>query len=214
MELGQALVKELEVRPGDDTLTRWMAHYIAELIEGIETASVEARPVMLAKCADTILLLWKHRHELPNGKRPFEELEPILRAIESLDPSDDTPRYFRSVRSSIGAEDNTEAKKWLELVEGLDCSAKLLIRYCLMQASQHALDKSAEWVKLSELAGLEDEIAFPVIRLIASETEMAKTDEPSDRERKLLEDRLARLKGFKKMTDALVSELQLKLRQR
>lgn len=40
-----------------------------------------------------------HRAAFPNGKRPFEDLEPVMRAIESLDPEDDTPRYFRSARA-------------------------------------------------------------------------------------------------------------------
>ena len=105
LDLGRALVEELGLDPGVDTLSRWMAHYIAELIEDAETAKVENRPAKLAKCADAIIGLWERRHRLPNGKRPFEDLEPILRALESLDPADDTPRYFRSPRE---AADETE----------------------------------------------------------------------------------------------------------
>lgn len=212
LEIGRALIKELGLDPGDDTLSRWMAHYIAELIEGAETATVEDRQEKLAKCAETILSLWKHRYELPNGKRPFEEFEPIYRAIESLDPDNDTPRYFRPVRNAADkSEENDGARKWLELADGLDYSAKLLIRYCLEQASQDALDKSQEWVKLAEVAGLEDGIDSPVIRFVTAEKEIdvqARTDE---RTRKLLEDRIDRLNAFKKMADALASNLRRKL---
>ena len=212
MELGRALVKELGLDSGDDTLSHWMAHYIAELIDGVETASAEERPEKSAKCAEAILSLWKHRHELPSGKRPFEDVEPILRSIESLDPADDTPRYFRSVRNANDiTEDNSEVTKWLELADGLDYSAKLLIRYCLMQASQDALDKSKEWVKLAEFAGLEDEIDLPVIRFITKESKLTKSSEPDDREQKLLEDRVNRLDGFMKMADVLASDMRLKL---
>jgi hypothetical protein len=190
-----------------------MAHYIAELIDGAETACAEERPEKLAKCADAILSLWEHRHKLPNGKRPFEDLEPIIRAIESLDPADDTPRYFRSVRNAIDkTEENTGARKWLELAEGLDYSAKVLIRYCLEQASQDALDKSKEWVKLAEVAGLEDGIDFPVIRFITAESKLSKADEANERDRQLLEDRISRLNAFKKMADALASDLRRKLK--
>ncbi|MRR06436.1 MAG: hypothetical protein EG828_05745 [Deltaproteobacteria bacterium] len=215
MEIGRALIKELALEPGDDTLCRWMAHYIAELIEGAETATEADRPDKLAKCSEIILALWQHRYELPNGKRPFEEFEPIFRAIESLAPDDDTPRYFRSVRNASDKADiNAESKKWLELAEGLDYSAKILIRYCLEQASQYALDKSQEWVKLAEHAGLEDGIEFPVIRLITAENELVNESETDERARKLLEDRINRLNAFKEMADSLASDMRRKLEEK
>ena len=48
LDLGRALVEELGLDPGVDTLSRWMAHYIAELIEDAETVKVENRPAKLA----------------------------------------------------------------------------------------------------------------------------------------------------------------------
>jgi hypothetical protein len=215
LEIGRALIKELALEPGDDTLCRWMAHYIAELIEGAETAREADRPEKLAKCSEIIIALWQHRYELPNGKRPFEEFEPIFRAIESLDPDDDTPRYFRSVRNASDKADvNAEAKKWLELAEGLDYSAKILIRYCLEQASQDALDKSQEWVRLAEVAGLEGSIELPVIRFITAENELASESETDERARKLLEDRISRLNSFKEMAESLASDMRRKLKKK
>lgn len=215
LEIGRALIKELALEPGDDTLCRWMAHYIAELIEGAETATETDRPEKVAKCSEMILALWQHRYELPNGKRPFEEFEPIFRAIESLDPDDESPRYFRAVRNASDKADiNTESKKWLELAEGLDYSAKMLIRYCLEQASQVALDKSREWVKLAELAGLKDGIEFPVIRFITAENELANESETDDRAQKLLEDRMDRLNGFIKMAESLAADIRRKLEEK
>ena len=214
LDLGRALVEELGLDPGVDTLSRWMAHYIAELIEKAETAKVADRPAKLAKCADAIIGLWERRHQLPNGKRPFEDLEPILRALESLDPTDDTPRYFRSPRMEVDVtEQNAETRKWLELADGLDYSAKILIRYCLTQAAQTALDRSKDWVVLAEAVGLEDDIDFPVIRFITDESDLLKTSESDNKARELLEDRINRLYGFKKMADALASDLRRQLKQ-
>jgi len=191
-----------------------MAHYIAELIEEAETAKVEERPAKFAKCADAILKLWERRHQLPNGKRPFEDLEPILRALESLDPTDDTPRYFRSPRMAVDeTEQNAETRKWLELADGLDYTAKILIHYCLTQAAQTGLDRSKDWVVLAENAGLEEGIDLPVIRIITDESDLTKASEPDDIARKLLEDRINRLDGFKKMADALASDLRRQLKQ-
>ena len=215
LELGRALVKEMGIRPGDDTLGRWMAHYIAELIEDVESTNAGDRPGKLAKCADAILVLWKHRHHLQDGKRPFEDLEPIMRTLASLDPEDDTPRYFRTVRGAIDiTEEDNPTRKWLELADGLDYSAKVLIRYCLMQASQGALNSSKEWIKLAEAAGLEDEIEFPVIRFVAKESKLSKVDEAHETERKQLEDRISRLVGFKKMADSVASEMRRNLKKK
>lgn len=214
MDLGRALVEELDLDPGVDTLSRWMAHYIAELIEDLETAKVEDRPAKLTMCADAILGLWERRHQLPNGKRPFEDLEPILRALESLDPTDDTPRYFRSPRMAADeTEQNAETRKWLELADGLDYSAKILIRYCLTQAAQTAIDRSKDWVVLVEKAGLDEGLDLPVIRFITDENDLTKASEPDDIARKLLEDRIDRLDTFKKMADKIASDLRQQLKQ-
>lgn len=215
LDLGGALVEELGLDPGVDTLSRWMAHYIAELIDDAETAKVEDRPAKLAKCADAILGLWERRHQLPNGKRPFEDLEPILRALESLDPTDDTPRYFRTQRvAADNTEENHETRKWLELADGLDYSAKILIRYCLTQAAQTAVDRSKDWVALAEKVGLENGIDFSVIRFVTDESDLTTKARALDNiERKLLEDRINRLDAFKKMAASLTSYLRRQLKQ-
>jgi hypothetical protein len=214
LDLGRALVTELGLDPGVDTLGRWMAHYIAELIEEAAAAKVEERPDKFARCANAILKLWEHRHQLPNGKRPFEDLEPILRAIESLDPTDNTPRYFRSQRMAADeTKENNETRKWLKLVDALDYSAKILIRYCLAQAAQTASDKSKKWVALAKEAGLEDDLDLSVVRFITDESDLLKADKPTNRARKLLEDRIKRLDGFKAMVDTLASDLRQQLKQ-
>lgn len=186
---------------------RWRARLDVE-------RSFHNRPAKLAKCADAILDLWERRHQLPNGKRPFEDLEPILRALESPDPTDDTPRYFRSARMAADeTEQNAETRKWLELADGLDYSARILIRYCLTQAAQTALDKSKKWVVFAEAAGLEDGIDLPVIRIITDESDLLKASDPDDIARRRLEDRIKRLDGFRKMADSLASDLRRQLKQ-
>lgn len=208
------LTKELDLDQSVDTLGRWMAHYIAELINDTENASAEERPTKMRACSEAILSLWKHRHELPSGKRPFETLEPILRTLESLDPNDDTPRYFRTVRSAAEeGDDDGDTKSWLKIIDGLDYSAKILIRYCLSQAAKNALDKSAEWVLLAEAVGEEDGIEFPVIRIIVDETNLLKEPDPDGETRKQLEDRLSRLEGFTNMATALTSQLRQKIQK-
>lgn len=93
IELGKRLTKELGIDQSVDTLGRWMAYYIAELIEDARTASVEERPEKMGACCEAILSLWKHRQDLPEGRRPFQDLEAMIRTLASLDPENSTPRY-------------------------------------------------------------------------------------------------------------------------
>lgn len=214
LELGKRLTKELGLDQSVDTLGRWMAHYIAELIHNAENASPDERPMRMKACYEAILNLWQHRHALPDGKRPFEELEPLLRAIESLDPEDDTPRYFRSIRAAIDDEEkNDDTKVWLTLLDGIDYSAKVLIRYCLARAAEVTLNKSAEWVRLAEAAGADDGIEFPLIRVVSREAGILEASDPGEVERKLIEDRINRLEAFAERAMAVASELRQGLHQ-
>lgn len=216
LELGRRLTKEIELDLGRsaDTLGLWMAHYIAELIQGAEKASLEERAAKMQACSEAILSLWKHRHELPNGKRPFEELEPILRALESLDPDDSTPRYFRSARAAADkADKEDEMESWLELVDELDYSARALIGYCLGQAAQTAINKSEEWVALAESAGADDEVELSVVRFMVDEKDLLRKPDPNEVVRKQLQARIDRLESFTKMAEALASDLKLRVHE-
>lgn len=210
LELGRKLTKELYLDQSVDTLGRWMAHYIAELIHDAENANEEDRPASMQACSEAILNLWKHRHELSNGKRPFEEVEPILRALESLDPENDTPRYFRSARSAADeeVEKDSEVTSALMLVDGLDYSARLLIRYCMTEAAQATLDRTAKWVALAEEAGVADGIEFPTIRMISDESDLLMKSDPDEITKERLRDRIARLDSFIEMANALASKLR------
>jgi hypothetical protein len=83
--LGKRLVKELGMEPGVDTLGRWMAHYIAELIKmSEETEDLDERSKAQEKCCDTIIKLWEHRSSLIHCARPLANLEGVLKAINNL----------------------------------------------------------------------------------------------------------------------------------
>jgi len=207
LALGKALVSELGYDQSVDTLSRWMAHYLAELIEKAESASVDEKAQRLCECFRAVSELWQHRNMLPDGRRPFEDFEPILRALESLDPDDETPRYFRSVRpDEPKSEQEMEARKWLDLAAGADFSAKMLIRYCLSQAAQNAMDKSQEWVRLAADAGIHGGGESIVIRFTAAELEP-----PNERERKELEDKISRIDGFVAAATGLADALRAQL---
>src|SRR5689334_3164440 len=97
LALGKKLVAELKLGDTTDTLARWIIHYIAELIKKVERSTAKRKEKLARECFEAILVLWQHRHEMPDGKRPFEGLESALRALESLDPCNTEHRYFSSV---------------------------------------------------------------------------------------------------------------------
>ena len=189
-----------------------MAHYVAELISGVESETGDQKQLAEKKCFDTILTLWKHRAELPDGKRPFEDLEPIVRTIASLDPNDNTPRFFHSVRPlHRQGEEKTEADRWLALVRSLDISAKILIGYCLAEAARAAVDKSEEWVKLAEAAGATDSPFEIVIRFISDNADLGNEPDPIAEVRQQLQERIRRLEDFINQAEAVVDDLKTRL---
>ncbi|NKC15030.1 MAG: hypothetical protein GKR94_23425 [Gammaproteobacteria bacterium] len=212
LDLGKKLVDELGLDKGVDTLGRWMAHYIAELILDAESAAPEDKASKQARCASTILDLWQHRAELPNGARPFEDVEPILRALERLDPCDETPRYFRQPRvMAADAGPDTEVEQWLKIADGIDSTARQLIRHCLACAAQTAQAKTAEWVSLAEAAGLDDDMDVRASRILLLDAKRSGDEVPDDAERKGIEERLRRLEAFQEVAEALAADLRSQL---
>ncbi|WP_108126720.1 AVAST type 3 anti-phage proein Avs3b [Saccharospirillum mangrovi] len=211
LDLGKKLTRELDLDQSVDTLGRWMAHYIAELIYDAENAASEEKPSRMRDCSEAILDLWKHRHELPDGSRPFEALEPALRLLEKLDPDNHTPRFFSRIREAGDDIQDTESQSWLKVIDGIDYSARLLIRYCLVRAAESALEESQEWSALAEEAGVGEDADISIVRIIYNEHNLEAKPNPSAEEQERLEDRLNRLKGFLQMAESLASDLEQRL---
>lgn len=212
LKLGQKIVDELGLDQTVDTLGRWMAHDIAEKIGEVEAATSEDPAQKMSECSDAILKLWVHRSKLPNGQRPFEDFEPIFRALQSLDPDDTTPRYFRQARSAAGEKDeDTQTTQWLDLASRIDYTARVLIRYCLAVAAQSAVDKSREWVALAEAVTMEDAIDIKIVRAAIANADALAAKNPDDWEKKRIEDLLNRLEEFSHLAGDLSAHLRQQL---
>ena len=162
LALGKQLVSELE-RPGAaDTLTRWLAHVLAEKILAAETTEEDLRAAAHAEAIDLILKLWNHRRHFPNGIRPFEDLEALCKVILRLDPEDPTPRFFSLVEPGTPAGLTPEAKSWLERALTIDRAARAAIRYCLAAADESTAREARRWAGLARFSKVpaEDEISI------------------------------------------------------
>lgn len=210
--LGRKLVVQLGAEPSVDTLSRWMAHYIAELIDAASNAAPEGCAVAERKCFETILELWGHRAELPDGRRPFENLEPIVRALESLDPDNETPRFFRSVRRSIDmAEESSHTLSLFEFVNGIDSTARILIGYTLADAARSALDQSKDWVAAAEKAGTSPGLVHVLTSFVAGGRDGDEGSDGNELERKRLSDRLEHLEAFTNAAALLADDVRARL---
>lgn len=210
--LGEKLVTELGLSDSVDTLGRWMAHYIAELIHESEAATKEDRVAKQAQLRDSVLALWAHRFELPSGKRPFGDFELILRTIESLDPERKTARYFPAERTpEPESNEGNETQQWIELARSLDYVSKILINHCIISAAESSLDQSQEWVTLACEADVGDSVELHAIRFLRDQWNLMYETDPNEHQRRILSGRLNKLKEFVSRASKLADDLEAKL---
>lgn len=141
ISLGKQFIALLGGSRESDTLSRWMAHYIAECITLAETATGLRKRVLQQQCHETILALWEKRNSLPDGLRPFQGFEPIFRALAAIDLENSPSYYLASLRrdSRVPAtRRQKEADKFVELVIAVDNAARAIIEYSIESAVETA----------------------------------------------------------------------------
>lgn len=80
--LGDRIVRDLGLDESTDTLGRWMAHRVAELIDGANTArGNDARARAATDATELILRLWAHRSNWPEGWPPAS----AVKVLSTLD---------------------------------------------------------------------------------------------------------------------------------
>jgi hypothetical protein len=84
LALGRQLVQELELDEGVDTLGKWMAHHLAELIVRAERGDRPAeRAAAEDRAVETIQRIWEHRSG-SDRLNPLADLEPVLAVLKTL----------------------------------------------------------------------------------------------------------------------------------
>lgn len=144
MELGRHLVRELGYEDQRDTLGRWMAHHLAEVITKAENGVTAAERLRARKSAtEAILKIWEHRASLPGNAYPLAPYKELLKVLDRLQPDNNPFRYFgppaETKREQLAAD----------LFDGL---ARLIIALLLMKlpAGQDSTTVAAAIEALSE----------------------------------------------------------------
>ncbi|WP_371602241.1 hypothetical protein OG345_04920 [Streptomyces sp. NBC_01220] len=89
MKLGEKILQELDAARTDDTLTRWLAHHITELITTANrtraTGTADEATYAAEQCRRAILDLWEHRTAWPSGWPPpgVKQMAEILNSINA-----------------------------------------------------------------------------------------------------------------------------------
>lgn len=136
MRLGKRIVKELDLEDSVDTLGRWMAHRIAELMERAEQAETEAeREAAKRECTDVIIRLWEHRAKFP-FKPPLADIAKFLKNLTS-DPS---PSHWEKPEPPDGT--------WNSILPHLEKLQEREYRICHnMAVAETSLEEEREWLE-------------------------------------------------------------------
>lgn len=210
LALGRKLVDELGKQPPPRVLCRWMAHYIAELIDAADNALPQERAARQQKCYDAILQLWERHATFPGSKDPFKAFKPIVRALKRLDPDDEQSNLINCVTGgdSVPNED-PYLVPLLEFARLVESTARRLVYYTFIDAARTAKGRSREWLELATNANLE----VPVVELIIQFGVDAdgREEDPRIREREEVEKHMQNLDEFVAMATELRAKLSTQL---
>jgi hypothetical protein len=117
-------VRELGYEDQRDTLGRWMAHHLAELIDKAENGATATERLRARKNAmETTLKIWERRASLPGNAYPLAPYKDILKVLDRLRPGDNPFRYF-------GPPETKREQLAADLFDGL---SRLIIALWLMK---------------------------------------------------------------------------------
>lgn len=144
IELGKTIVKELKLDPGVDTISKWMAHYLAELINEIENSKyVEEKKELEKECCGLIIQLWDKRERIPIEK-PTERLKPIISVLELFKERKHPfiPFLFPEKQRDVNS------KSWVDFLKIIKVSSERIYNKSLLSMiDDKVLEKDNQWVK-------------------------------------------------------------------
>jgi len=159
------------------------------------------------QCVDVILKLWSNRAVLPNGLRPFENYEPILRGLARLEYK--PPSFFYNEFSQFGHDINddecAETNMWIANAIKIDEGARVLVKESFDIAARYAKDdKTREFLKNSPTYS-DDDLRI-IFKLYGDKKSKLNEDEILEKTR---EDLKSKLKSINSMKEVCVEYAQM-----
>jgi hypothetical protein len=204
LDLGRKIAAEIDAN-GGDTLANWMAHHVAGVIAEAERAPPASRAAAKRRAATAILELWERRREWPRAFRPFCNLEAVSAAFSALDPDAARPYYRHDLWAQVEAlATSDEVRRLLEVVKGVDHTARSLIDDFIRGAASKAASQDADWLAAASATGTE----AIEIELVGMLSDSAASRRKAGRVRERLRERIDRLDAFAKTAEAIGEELK------
>jgi DNA-binding transcriptional regulator/RsmH inhibitor MraZ len=201
ISIGKRISEELEQGNHPDTLSRWMAHYIAQLISEAENNIGVKKKKVEKECFETILKLWEYKSYFPDGKKPFERFDIIFDTLEKLNPDNRNMFFYRNQLEDEEPTDDL-VKKSMKAAQIIDEAARVWLECIFKDAIELATDdKIKEWLKIALPIKRRDEvnIYFKVLN----------SDDNDNLESRIknqinhLEKRIEQLNGFKEYSERI-----------
>lgn len=205
IDLGKRLVAQLKL--GEDETAQWMAHTLAERIKLAEDSPSEERNTAQKSCAELVFQIWERRYSLPSRLRPFKELEPILRTLNSLDISNG-PRFRFMQEPPAEVESDNDSKQLLELAAALDSTARILVQSLIASAAEHASKEAQPWIQSAAEAGADVMLETRIVSFVnAGLNDVA---DEADVHRQALKKNIEKLEFFASIAATHAAELRTK----
>ena len=203
--LGKLLVKELGLENSDDTLSRWMAHFLAEKISLVERLpeSIEKENAQ-KECFEIILKLWESRWELPSGRRLLENFRPILNVLEKINPENREPFFYRQASRVVETDKVSnidEINKYIETIEQIDKVTRIWIDFLLQQAISKAKNENTETI-FKNILPIFCNNDLDAIQILINDVEFFEENNKKD----ILQKRIEELEKFAKLNEFMLAE--------
>lgn len=222
LELGKLLVKELDIEESVDTLSRWMAHYVAEKIKLAEDLPDGAKKKTAEKeCFSLILDLWEHRWHYKPDRRPLRNFNHLYTILENLDPDKEEQYYIRFNHRPEEKENPSfkpsDLKKSSTLASQIDKVARIWIDYVLREAAANGDNENTRKI-VNSAVKLQDAADTHIIQILfASQQEKEENKKLAEAEwnRKskisTLERRIEELQKFREVNEYLIAQFDKEL---
>lgn len=205
IELGKRLIAQLKL--GDDEISQWMAHLLAERIQDAEHAPPEYRVAKQNDCTELVFQLWARRHTLPARLRPLKKLEPLLRTLDTLDASKG-PRFRFMHEPPADVKVEKDVAEMLSLALKLDEAAGILVQYFLATAAEQASEESKPWITSAVDAGADVTLEVRIVNFVDSGLDRSSDDAKFARE--TLRDKIQKLEMFASLAATHAADLRAK----
>lgn len=210
LRLGKKLHKTFDAN-SDDQISAWMAHYLAEKMEIMDSATGEAKSAARRECFETILMLWEYRASFAYEMRPFKNFEPVFRALAHIDPNKQTPSFFSN--KNHDQQPPNEIEQAIKFITTLDSATRIMISYFVRESMLHATDESSlEW--LSAISGIAkpDETRI-LLTVIPRLDKTMPTQDPKEKRKGELVKHIDRLELFESLSRDVKSRLKAELKE-